>query len=330
METAARRCFVISPIGAAGSETRRHADNVFNFIVRPAMEELGIYAYRSDHLLESGKITEQMFKSLLTDDLCIALLTFESPNVFYELAIAQSAARPTVLLMERNRQAPFDLHDLRRIEYDLDIQNYVDRVYVNELIGHIRSIEQNGWRGAVPFAPSLSPLGGANAGLSLFEDSDHFGGERAWVALLEAAETSICGAGIAMNRWMSARARDLLIRKAKAGCDIRIMAMSPDNPAFAGMINEADGINNAAAVAETISTVQHGMSELTAISDRIRFKLIKTGGLHQQLVLTDKVATARLYCYSRTSTDAPVLYLQKPTPLSEAFDAEFEALWRLN
>ena len=44
-----RRCFVISPIGAERSEVREHADDVFEFIIKPAMDQLGINAYRSDH-----------------------------------------------------------------------------------------------------------------------------------------------------------------------------------------------------------------------------------------------------------------------------------------
>src|SRR6185369_16571231 len=90
-----RRCFVISPIGAENSEIREHADDVFEFVIQPAMKELGIYAYRSDHNITVGKITEQMFDSILQEDICIAILTFHNPNVFYELAIAQSAARQT-------------------------------------------------------------------------------------------------------------------------------------------------------------------------------------------------------------------------------------------
>src|SRR6202040_2665547 len=98
--------------------TREHADDVFDFIVQPAMQELGIYAYRSDHNIAVGKITEQMFSSLLNEDICIAILTFHNPNVFYELAIAQSAARPTIILIERGTTVPFDVRDLRAIVYD--------------------------------------------------------------------------------------------------------------------------------------------------------------------------------------------------------------------
>jgi hypothetical protein len=35
-----------------------------------------------------------MYDSILKDDLLIAILTFQNPNVYYELAIAHAAARP--------------------------------------------------------------------------------------------------------------------------------------------------------------------------------------------------------------------------------------------
>ena len=114
-----KRCFVISPIGESGSQTREHADDVFEFIIKPAMDELGIHVYRADHSQQIGRITEQMFNSIMEEDLCVAILTFCNPNVFYELAIAQCAARPVIILIEKGQTIPFDVHDLRAVEYDL-------------------------------------------------------------------------------------------------------------------------------------------------------------------------------------------------------------------
>ncbi len=45
-----------------------------------------------------------MFKSILHGDLCVAVLTGYNPNVFYELAIAQAAACPTIILIEKGVQ----------------------------------------------------------------------------------------------------------------------------------------------------------------------------------------------------------------------------------
>src|SRR5579862_8918726 len=133
-EQVAKRCFVISPIGAEGSDVREHADDVYDYIIKPAMGACGITAFRSDHLREPGKISEQMFRSLVREDLAIALLTGHNPNVFYELAIAQAAARPVIILLLKGQVLPFDIQDLRCVYYDLKPRNLFENVYVNEII----------------------------------------------------------------------------------------------------------------------------------------------------------------------------------------------------
>src|SRR4051812_18121626 len=108
-----KKCFVISPIGQEGTSEREHANDVLDFIIEPAMKECGIESIRSDRLQEPGKISEQMFRSIVTSDLCLAVLTGENPNVYYELAVAQCAARPVIILMEKGHTLPFDIRDLR-------------------------------------------------------------------------------------------------------------------------------------------------------------------------------------------------------------------------
>jgi hypothetical protein len=53
-----RQCFVISPIGPEESDIRKEADDVFRYIIAPAMKECGKHAFRSDQLDMPGKISE--------------------------------------------------------------------------------------------------------------------------------------------------------------------------------------------------------------------------------------------------------------------------------
>ncbi len=109
------------------------------------MEECGIKAFRSDRLFESGKISDQMFRSIVQEDLCVAVLTGFNPNVFYELAIAQAAGRPVIILMEKGPDLPFDISDLRCVRYDLKIRSYHDRTFISQVASHVRSFEASGW-----------------------------------------------------------------------------------------------------------------------------------------------------------------------------------------
>ncbi|MEM7354098.1 MAG: hypothetical protein AAF657_25065, partial [Acidobacteriota bacterium] len=145
--TPTKRCFVISPIGAAGSEIRHHADDVFEYIIEPATRVFGVQAVRSDHMSETGRISHQMFREILHADLCIAVLTGYNANVFYELAVAQAAARPTILLIEKGQELPFDIQDLRSIEYSLfPIRDLVKKqLYAEQVKQQIENIRDRGW-----------------------------------------------------------------------------------------------------------------------------------------------------------------------------------------
>ena len=141
-----KRCFVISPIGKEGSSVRKHADQVLDIIVRPAMEACGVAARRADELREPGRISDQMFSEISGADFCIALLTGLNPNVFYELAIAQAAAKPVIVLAEKKQQLPFDVKDIRCLYYDFEPQNVVGKVYEKQLVDFVRALERHNWQ----------------------------------------------------------------------------------------------------------------------------------------------------------------------------------------
>jgi hypothetical protein len=60
-----------------------------------------------------------VIEAIQTYDLCIADLTGHNPNVFYELALAQAARRPVVMLKLAGEAIPFDVNGYRVMEYDL-------------------------------------------------------------------------------------------------------------------------------------------------------------------------------------------------------------------
>jgi O-acetyl-ADP-ribose deacetylase (regulator of RNase III) len=142
-----RRCFVISPIGEEGSAVRAHADDVLEFIIKPALAKCDVVAVRSDQMAESGTITEQMFREIVNADVCVVLLTGFNPNVFYELAIAQAAARPVVILIEKGLTLPFDVKDLRCIQYEMvPISRLVKGTYADRVQEMLEEIKRGGWK----------------------------------------------------------------------------------------------------------------------------------------------------------------------------------------
>lgn len=117
---AKKTCFVIGPIGAEGSETRRNADNLFLGLIKPAIDECGIPfdVLRADHMTNPGSITEQVINAVIDSDLVIADLSERNPNAYYELGIRHVVQKPTIHVIAVGQEIPFDNRDSRAIHFD--------------------------------------------------------------------------------------------------------------------------------------------------------------------------------------------------------------------
>lgn len=115
-ETLTDRAFIITQIGANNSPERKRADEIYEFIVAPTVTNAGLDPYRSDLDPSPGAITSRMLSELVNARLVIADLTGSNPNVFYELGVTHSFARPLVLIAESASDLPFDTRDQRIIE----------------------------------------------------------------------------------------------------------------------------------------------------------------------------------------------------------------------
>jgi hypothetical protein len=110
------QAFVVMQVGAKDSPERKRADETYDFIVKPALAQFGIKAYRADLDPSPGGITSKMLTELLEAKLVIADLSGRNPNVFYELGIAHSFARPVITIVDTIDALPFDTKDQRVIE----------------------------------------------------------------------------------------------------------------------------------------------------------------------------------------------------------------------
>jgi hypothetical protein len=112
----ADRAFIIQQIGASDSPERKRADEIYNFLIVPAVRGAGLEPYRADLDLSPGAITPKMLSELLSARVVIADLTGRNPNVFYELGITHSFARPLISIADSSSSLPFDTRDERVIE----------------------------------------------------------------------------------------------------------------------------------------------------------------------------------------------------------------------
>ncbi|MBZ0321110.1 MAG: hypothetical protein K8L91_32145 [Anaerolineae bacterium] len=113
-------CFVISPIGEDGSDERLHADLVLETLIHPAAGNFGYKVVRADNIHQPGIITEHIFEYLIDSPLVIADLTFQNPNVFYELALRHAARKPVIHLIRKGHRLPFDVAPMHTIRFDYE------------------------------------------------------------------------------------------------------------------------------------------------------------------------------------------------------------------
>ncbi len=122
-------CFVISVIGDKGSEERRYADDLFDYIIRPAAERAGYSdVKRADHIHDSGILTVQVIEAIVSADMVVADLTRWNPNVYYELAVRHFTGLPIVQMVSHDAKLPFDVQQVRTVHFGLGVREAQEAV----------------------------------------------------------------------------------------------------------------------------------------------------------------------------------------------------------
>ena len=268
-----------------------------------------------------------MFRSILHDDLCIAVLTYHNPNVYYELAIAQSAARPVVILAEKGTPLPFDVKDMRTVHYDLKPRPIKEGVYVKEIIEKVRYLENEGSRRLVPFAPELAPLGGSRQFHS-FLKAEEYGPSERWVELLRGASTRFDLCGISVGRWIKPLGiKELFTSKASAECPVRILVMSPDNPALPCLMNETAHQGSVENIKRQIRNSSAFFRSIETVQPLLHIRQMQQACPHQLLVVNDQRAIVVPYLYSTATFRSPLFDFFKESEFYGVFAVEFDSLW---
>ncbi|MFN0104873.1 MAG: sigma-54-dependent transcriptional regulator [Bryobacteraceae bacterium] len=111
--TAARfpRMFVLMPFDEA-------LRPVFEDHIKPIAEVLGLTCGRADDLFNPGSIILDIWAAINQADVVVADCTGKNANVFYEIGIAHTLGKDTVLISQSLDDVPFDLRHLRIITYD--------------------------------------------------------------------------------------------------------------------------------------------------------------------------------------------------------------------
>lgn len=107
--------FFISRVGEKGSPERKRADEVYEYIVVPVLENHELPVVRADLDPTPGQVTAQIMRHLLESDVVIADLTGRNPNVYYELGVAHAFVKPVVIMVDKASTLTFDTQNERVI-----------------------------------------------------------------------------------------------------------------------------------------------------------------------------------------------------------------------
>jgi hypothetical protein len=121
-------CFVIQPFDQ-GKFDKRYAD-----VYKPSIEAAGLEPYRVDK--DPGVLVpiEAIERGIRSSAICLADITSDNPNVWYELGFAFAAGRPVVMVCSEERTGkkyPFDIQHRSIIPYQADSPSDFDTLKRN-------------------------------------------------------------------------------------------------------------------------------------------------------------------------------------------------------
>lgn len=140
--------FVIMPFGKKkGADGSLYDFNaIYSMLIKPAVEAAGFEAFRADEETESGDILTDMFQELLLADLCIADMSIDNANVFYELGIRHAFRKRGVVHIQAGRAyMPFDVFNVRTIPYHITTEGVPDPAFLEKDRATISRVTRDTW-----------------------------------------------------------------------------------------------------------------------------------------------------------------------------------------
>ena len=117
-------CFVIQPFD------RGRFDKRYEDAFEPALGQAGFEAYRVDEDPGTDVVIAAIEDGIRHAAICLADVTTNNPNVWYELGYAYAAGKPVILTCcdEREGALPFDIHHRHVIHYKSESASDFDKL----------------------------------------------------------------------------------------------------------------------------------------------------------------------------------------------------------
>ncbi len=93
-------------------------DHVYYKVIKPVLEIHSFCCQRADEIMAIGQIIEQIKNYIQNSHLFVCDLTFDNPNVYYELGIAHTFNKTNLIISQSPANIPFDVKHMRIIPYE--------------------------------------------------------------------------------------------------------------------------------------------------------------------------------------------------------------------
>jgi len=272
-----------------------------------------------------------MIAAILNYDLCIADLSGHNPNVFYELAIAQAAERPVVLLKLAGEVIPFDVKDYRLIEYDLKPKSIKTDRWKSVLKDQLSRVLSPDYKPPRLLPGKIISKSDGFRSYLINARSEEFGDAPHYHEVVQQAGRHCYLMGVSLKVWGSEDGRRVLNDLAARQVPVKVMIMDAGNPGLTAMINNDLPSEDLEAVKRQTERMAKYFQLIAADSaPTFEFRRIAKGLPHFQLIATEQTVLVLQYMFSRGTADSPLLQFPSGSQLYQAFLGEFEKLWNLN
>ena len=140
--------FVIMPFGKKkGADGALYDFNaVYTQLIKPCLEMAGFEPFRADEETSSGDILTDMFQELLLADLCVADMSIDNANVFYEIGIRHAFRKRGIVHIQAGRAyMPFDVFNVRTIPYHITPEGVPDPEFLEKDKAAISRVMRDTW-----------------------------------------------------------------------------------------------------------------------------------------------------------------------------------------
>ncbi|WP_193188913.1 hypothetical protein [Nisaea sediminum] len=96
-----RLCFIVTSHDPLSYELR-------DSLVEPAIHDTGLLVIRSDSIEYGDRLSSAIWSAIERSAVMLAVVTTQSPHVYYELGIAHGIGVPTLVLVREGLELPVD------------------------------------------------------------------------------------------------------------------------------------------------------------------------------------------------------------------------------